>query len=76
MKMNALFLEWSGAITGVIGAGLLATNTSMSGFGFIAFLISNLFWIAFAITKRSYGLLSMQVLFTATSLLGVYRWLI
>lgn len=76
MKINALFLEWAGAITGVIGAGLLATNSAISGFGFIAFLISNLFWIAFAINKRSFGLLSMQVLFTATSLLGVYRWLI
>lgn len=75
MKVNALYLEWAGAITGVIGAGLLATNTAYSGWGFASFLVSNLFWIAFSVKKRSYGLLSMQVLFTATSLLGVYRWL-
>jgi len=32
------------------------------------------FWIAFGLRERTFGLLLMQVGFTATSLLGIYRW--
>ncbi len=38
-------MEWAGATMGITGATLLATNTSFSGWGWIAFLGSNLAWI-------------------------------
>lgn len=69
-------LEWGGAITGSVGSLLLATNTMYSGWGFPLFLISNGFWIAFGLQKRAPGLVAMQLVFTATSAVGVYRWLI
>lgn len=69
-----LIVEWSGSATGLMGAALLAANISVSAFGFVAFLVSNLFWIAYAILIRSWGLLVMQVGFTATSVLGLWRW--
>jgi len=69
-------LEWSGAITGMAGAALLATNTEISGLGFVLFLASNACWIAFGLRQRHWGLVSMQAGFTATSLLGIWRWLI
>lgn len=69
-------LEWSGTITGSVGSLLLAINTIYSGWGFALFLISNGFWIAFGLRKKAPGLVAMQLVFTATSALGVYRWLI
>ncbi|MEW6283016.1 MAG: hypothetical protein AB1758_30665 [Candidatus Eremiobacterota bacterium] len=71
-----LFTEWAGALTGLLGAALLATNSDISGWGFVAFLVSNLFWIAFGLLNKTYGLLLMQAGFTLTSIVGVYRWLL
>jgi hypothetical protein len=74
MLVNAL--EWAGCATGLLGAWLLALNNRLSGWGFAAFLVSNVLWIAFGVATGATGLVVMQVGFTATSLLGVYRWLI
>jgi len=69
--------EWAGSLTGLAGAGLLALNLpAISGYGFIAFLASNICWIVVGRQRRMIPLLLMQLGFTATSLLGLYRWLI
>ena len=73
--MNVKAIEWVGCGAGLIGALLLALNTKISGLGFIFFLLSNLCWIAFALKANSKGLLVTQVGFTATSLIGLIRWL-
>lgn len=69
-------LQWAGCATGVAGALLLALNTKSSGWGFVFFLISNGFWIAFGIQTNAPGLITTQIIFTATSLLGIYRWFV
>lgn len=69
-------VEWSGSLTGLIGAALLATNSDVSGLGFVAFLLSNACWIAFSLYTRAWGLLVMQIGFTLTSVWGIWRWLI
>lgn len=69
-------LQWAGCATGVAGALLLALNTKYSGWGFVLFLISNGFWTAFGIQTNAPGLITTQVIFTATSVLGIYRWLV
>lgn len=69
-------LQWAGCATGVAGASLLALNTKHSGWGFVLFLISNGFWTAFGIQTNAPGLITTQVIFTATSVLGIYRWLV
>ncbi|WP_341744713.1 nicotinamide mononucleotide transporter [Azonexus hydrophilus] len=74
--MSLKAIEWVGSITGLVGAGLLATNSPLSGYGFVAFLASNLCWFIFGYKTRAYGLLVMQVGFTLTSILGIWRWLI
>ena len=68
-------LQWAGCATGVAGALLLALNTKNSGWGFVLFLISNGFWTAYGIQTGAPGLVATQVIFTATSVLGIYRWL-
>jgi len=72
----SVILEWSGCFTGVLGALLLALNTKHSGWGFVLFLISNGFWIMYGIENNAIGLITTQVVFTMTSLIGIYRWLI
>ncbi len=68
-------LEWGGCAAGLAGSLLLALDASFSGWGFVAYLASNLCWSAFAVATRCRGLLAMQAGFTATSLLGLWRWM-
>lgn len=69
-------MEWLGAATGLLGAWLVAANVaSMSGYGFLAFLASNVCWVVYGVKQRAWGLVVQQVGFTGSSLLGIYRWL-
>lgn len=65
--------EWSGAFFGLLGSFLLATHSSVSRYGWLAYLLANLAMLAFAATISAYGLLVQQVGFTATTVLGMYR---
>lgn len=67
-------MEWVAAGLGLLGAGLLATNSRWSAYGWLAFLGSNVRWITYAQQLAAWGLLAQQVGFTATSVLGVWRW--
>lgn len=68
--------EWTGACLGLAGAGLLSLNVKASRFGWLLFLLSNMAWIAYGIKAGAHGLIVMQIGFTFTSLVGVYRWLV
>jgi len=74
--MKYVKLDWLGSVLGLIGAFLLALNTALSGFGWVAFIGSNAAWIAYGCRTRTWSLVTMQVGFTATSMLGIWRWLI
>lgn len=74
-KLNFL-CEWSGSLSGLAGAALLAAKTPIAGYGFVAFLASNVGWICYGIRTRTWSLVVMQVGFTATSLLGIKNWLL
>lgn len=67
------YLEWGGSLAGLLGSFLLATHTRVSRYGWLAFLIANIAMIGFAFMGRHYGLLTQQLGFMATTLLGVYR---
>ena len=68
-------LGWVGSILGLIGAALLALNFEYSGYGWFAFLASNVAWIAYGLRTKTRSLLTMQLGFTLTSIIGLYRWL-
>lgn len=72
MTLN-LVLEWSGAVTGLVGAAILASQTRHARWGWLAFLLANLLLISWALRMQAMGLLVQQVGFTVTSLLGLYR---
>jgi len=44
--------------------------------GWLLFLLSNGAWIVYGIKVGAHGLVVMQIGFTLTSLMGVYRWLV
>ena len=69
-------VEWGGAVFGIVGAALVAMNNRYSGYGFVAFLASNACLITFGILTSAFGLVTMQIVFTGTSLVGIWRWLL
>lgn len=74
--MTADILQWIGCVSGVLGAALLAWRSRWSGWGFVVYLFSNACWIAFGVVASLPGLVVMQCIFTLTSAVGVWRWLI
>jgi hypothetical protein len=74
--MDPLVLQWIGCAFGVAGSVALALNKPWSGIGFVLFLISNGFWVFYGILTEAPGLVAMQVVFTITSLLGIWNWML
>lgn len=66
--------EWAGAFFGVLGALLVALQVRASGFGFVAYALSNVCFMAFAIAGRHWGILTMNVIFLVLAFVGFYRW--
>ena len=66
-------LEWIGCGLGLAGAYLLAFAFDGSRYGWVAFLLANIAVIAFARGIRAYGLLTQQLGFMGSSLLGLYH---
>jgi hypothetical protein len=76
VSQRDLIIEIAAAAFGLAGAFLLASRGTYAAWGWIAFLASNVGWLAFAWIRRHWFLLAQQVGFTATSLLGIWRWLL
>ena len=74
--MLTIYLELAAAAFGVLGTVLLALNGPRAGWGFVAYLVSNAGWIAFAWIHSHWGLLAQQLAFVVSSLLGVWVWLL
>ena len=73
--MNQDLVGWLGALTAMIGAGLFAMRSGRwSKWGFVAFLASNLLWIAWAIYTGATHLLVQNLGFTVTSVIGIINW--
>ena len=71
--MEVIALEWIGAVLGLLGAFLLATHTSISRYGWLAYLGANIAMTGFALAIGAHGLLVQQLGFTATTVLGIHR---
>lgn len=69
-------LELGAAAFGIVGTLLLALNGKRAGWGFVAFIVSNAGWIWFGVQTSHAGLVAQNLVFTGTSAVGVYVWLI
>lgn len=70
-----MLIEWGGALLGVAGSEVLARNASYSRYGWIIWIASNILWIAFALKRRAFGLLAMQIFYMGISIQGAVNWL-
>ncbi len=69
-------LKWTGTVTGVAGALILALNLPLSGWGWVLFATSALTWTIAGIVMRELSLVLLQGGFLAVDFLGIYRWLV
>lgn len=72
----AELIEMWATACGIAGAFLLAHKGPRAGWGFVAYLASNVGWILFALQHGHGGLLVQQLVFLAASLYGVWIWLV
>lgn len=72
--MNAL--ELFSALLGVTGTLLLAVQSRYAGWAFVAYLVSNVGWIAFGASHAHWGLLAQHAVFSVTSVIGIWTWLV
>ena len=72
--MDPSIAEWSGAITGLAGSALLAWKGPRAKYGFVAYLISNLCLILFGVQTHAWGIVTMQLGFTMTTVVGLRKW--
>ncbi len=79
MKLSYLpnFLKWSSSAFALTGGILLASNTPMSGYGFIflAFSSGQMLLASLQIQDRSMVVYSAS-LFLFVDLMGIFRWLL
>lgn len=76
MFKSRKFCEWVGSLVGMFGAFVLAANEPWSGYGWLAFFVSNIAWIRFAVLTKTRSLLLMQMGFLITTIIGICRWLV
>lgn len=70
------YIEYMAAACGIFGTLLLALNGKRAGWGFVAFLASNAGWITFAAMNGHMGLLVQHAIFSLTSAIGIFMWLV
>lgn len=69
-------IEAAAALTGLLGAFLLAARGAHASWGWLAFLASNIGWIAFGLRRRHWWLVAQQIGFMGSSVLGICKWLL
>ena len=65
------YYEWSASLLSILGALLVSFKIKWA---FPVFLLSNVFWILFALKIGAYGLIFSQIAFVAISLNGIRIW--
>ncbi len=68
--------ECVGSLNGIAGAWVLALKCRYSKFGWLAYLASNIFMIAFAIALQRNWLLLQFCAFTLSSLVGIWNYIV
>jgi hypothetical protein len=71
--MKHVFYEWTGSLLSLLGCFLLATNSSISKYGWPIFLIANVAMIIFGIKIGARGLVVQQIGSMALNCYGLYR---
>ncbi len=68
-------LKWFGTATGIAGALMVALHIPLSGLGFILLWMSSMSWTVAGRVLREPSIVTLNVVFTAINVIGMYRWL-
>ena len=69
-------LKWTGTLSGIAGALLLASNISESPWGFVLFAVSSVCWGAAGVIMREPSLMLLHSVFLTINFIGIWRWLV
>lgn len=69
-------LKWIGTIAGAGGAFLISMHIPESGWAFVFFFVSSTLWTTVGVIMREPSLWSLNILYMAIDVIGVYRWII
>lgn len=75
-KINPATLDLMGTRCGIAGSLMLASNTWVSAYGYVLFLLSSIFLLGWAIATKLNNQVKMQAVFFGVNMLGLYNWLI
>lgn len=67
--------KWTGTFLQASGCLLLALNLPYSGWAFPIMLAGSGIWLAVAAAEREGALAALNLFFSATNLVGIWRWL-
>ena len=69
-------LDIASTFFGVLGTLLLACRSKWAGWGFVAYLVSNMGWLVYSLNHGAWALMGQYTVFSVVSLYGVWKWLI
>jgi formate hydrogenlyase subunit 4 len=67
-------LEYSGSLLAIFGAIAVARNDNYSKWGFVVFLISNVFLGTWSYIVEAWGLLALNAVYTGINIYGINKW--
>lgn len=76
MSTAPVVVEWIGAIAGIAGTLLIASNTPASKWGWPLWIVSSVSLMYVASLQGLAGVQTQQLVYTGFNLFGVWRWLI
>lgn len=69
-------LDTLGAITGVLGAVVMAIESKYSKYAFPLWIVSSVAWIAYALSTDQLPLLNQQIVYFVINVIGLWSWII
>lgn len=69
-------LEYGGAVAGITGTILIASNTAWSKWAWPIWVLSSSAVATVAAVNGLYGIAGQQAFYTVMNVVGVYRWIL
>ena len=68
-------LKWLGTVLQLAGSTMVALHLPSSGWGFPIMLAGSLVWGAIAVAHKEWALATLNLVFSAINVVGIWRWL-
>lgn len=76
MSYYLLYFEYTATALAIAGAFLLAIKNPLTPWAWLLWMFSNGFWLAYAVCTRQWGLFIQNAVFSVSSGIGLWTWLI